>query len=196
MGNWRGLAALVLAGAVLAGAGEEPRVPDGELFKMEDNYVTGNYLVTGGLLAGVTAALTHDRDLALGFFAASVALRHAGMPLLGLNAEGLCRANGVDSYCLNNAFAVYGLNIAAEALLAYEVVAMAKDDYEGLPQSESRLTVAWAAAGCAMAAYLYAWYRFHEVRHRNVSEEGRLSLGFLAEPGGRMGLALNLRLGE
>lgn len=186
-------AAIVLLAAALACAQGERRLPDSEMFRLEDRYVIGNYLVMGGLLAAATAQLTHDRELSLGFFASSVLLRHAGMPILGLNAEGLCRANGEDGYCANNAFWIYGLNLAAEAVLAYEIAALVKDDYDGLPVDDSRMAIAIPAAVVALGSYVYAWYRFHEVRHRNVPEEAGMSLSPIVAPGAGLGLALQVR---
>ena len=68
-----GLCALVPALPLSARAEAPKALSDEESFRLEDRYRAGNYLAMGGLLTEAVAALTHDRDLALGFYGASVA---------------------------------------------------------------------------------------------------------------------------
>lgn len=191
--GWGLRAGMALFALAAAAGAEERRVPDSEVFRLEDRYQTGNYLVMGGVLAAVTAQLTHDQELALGFLAGSIAMRHAGLPLMGESAEGLCRAHGVDSYCANNAYFFYGLSVAAEAVVLYEVYELLREDWDGLPLDDTRVAIAGGAAAAALAAYGYAWYRFYEVRHRNVPEEGRMAWSPWVTPRGAVGLALSIR---
>jgi hypothetical protein len=171
-----------LALPLAARAAAPPTLSETELFRLEDRYRAGNYLVFGGLLAEAAAGLSHDRGLAYGIYGASALMRYAGMPILASAAGDLCRAGG-EAPCGSRGYAWFAASAAAEAALTAELFALAYDRRHGTPRSLSHLGGAYAAAGASTAALLMAWARFRDVRGRNAEGE-RLSLAIALAPGG------------
>jgi hypothetical protein len=190
---------LALAGFLSAAAGARGastrRLPDSERFRLEDRYRAGSYLAMGGLLVEAAAWLTHDRDLTLGLYGASAAMRYAGLPLMGVSAQALCRDAG-PAPCSDRAWPFFAVAAAAEAGLAWELGAMEYDFRHGAPRSDLKLAAAYGSAGAATAAFLYSWYRFREVRARNAAgEDDPVSWWLAPSPEGGLASGLVLRLG-
>ena len=178
-----------------AQAETRPRLSDTEQFRLEDRYETGTYLVMGGLLSGAIAAITHDRTVALGFYGGSLVMRFAGLPLLGLTAGDLCRANADAANCETTGWDYFILSLGAESVLAYQMVDLARDEFDHKPQNGVKVGAAIGAAGLSTLAYLYSWYKFRDLKQRSEPTEGRVSLEPAWGPGGRAGVLLTLRLG-
>lgn len=189
----------ILACAILLASGARAaapqRLPDSEVFRLEDRYRAGSYLAVGGLLVEATAWLSHDRDVTLGLYGASAAMRFTGLPLMGVSAQELCRDAG-PAPCSDRAWPFFALSAAAEAGLAWELAAMEYDFRHHAPRSDLKLIAAYGSATTSTLAFLYAWYRFREVRARNAaSEEDPVSWWFGPSPSGGLASGLVLRLG-
>ena len=188
----RALVILICCGTAL---GENrPRLSDTEQFRLEDRYETGTYLAMGGLLTGAISAITHDRRVALGFYGGSLALRFAGLPLLGSTAGELCRANTDAVNCETTGWDYFILSLGAESVLAYEMVDLARDEFNHKPESGVKVGAAIGAAGLSSLAYLYSWYKFRDVKQRGEPTEGRVSWRPLWAPDGRAGILFTVRL--